>query len=68
MLLGFYTLRHLGPSEFSSRPEASISDVRRRLSHAADSDVADIYMRPMRPEYRDVVEWVGVGCWRCESE
>jgi hypothetical protein len=57
-LSGFYTLRHLGATEFGSRPGASIGDVKRWLGHAASSNVADLYMRPVRPEYREVVEWV----------
>lgn len=57
-LPGFYTLRHLGATEFGSRPGASISDVRRWLGHATGSDVADLYMRPVRPEYREVIDWV----------
>ncbi len=57
-LPGFYTLRHLGATEFGSRPGASIGDVKRWLGHTASSNVADLYMRPVRPEYRKVVEWV----------
>lgn len=57
-LPGFYTLRHLGATEFGSRPGASIGDVRRWLGHSAGSDMADLYMRPIRPEYKDVVIWV----------
>lgn len=55
---GFYTLRHLGATEFGSRPGTSISDVKRWLGHASSSDMADVYMRPVRPEFRKVVEWV----------
>lgn len=55
---GFYTLRHLGATEFGSRPGCSIGDVKRWLGHAASSDVADLYMRPVRPEYREVIEWI----------
>jgi integrase len=57
-LSGFYTLRHLGATEFGSRPGASIGDVKRWLGHTASSDVADLYMRPVRPEYRNLVQWV----------
>lgn len=57
-LPGFYTLRHLGATEFGSRPGASISDVRRWLGHAAGSDVADTYMRPVRPEYAATIVWI----------
>lgn len=57
-LNGFYTLRHLGATEFGSRPSCSISDMRRWLGHGASSRVADIYMRPVGPEYRKVIEWV----------
>ena len=55
---GFYTLRHLGATDFGSRPSCSISDMRRWLGHGASSRVADIYMRPIGPEYREVVRWV----------
>ncbi len=55
---GFYTLRHLGATEFGSRPRASIGGVKRWLGHAASSNVADVYMRPVRPEYHEVVQWV----------
>ncbi len=57
-LPGFYTLRHLGATEFGSRPGTSIGDVKRWLGHTASSDVADLYMRPVRPEYREVVHWL----------
>jgi integrase len=57
-LSGFYTLRHLGATEFGSRAGTSISAVRRWLGHATSSSLADLYMRPVRPEYREVVEWV----------
>ncbi len=57
-LPGFYTLRHLGATEFGSRPGASIGDVKRWLGHTASSNVADLYMRPVRPEYQKVVDWV----------
>ncbi|MBK8912994.1 MAG: site-specific integrase [Phycisphaerales bacterium] len=55
---GFYTLRHLGATEFGSRPGCSIGDIKRWLGHAASSDMADLYMRPVRPELREVIEWV----------
>ncbi|MBK8269387.1 MAG: site-specific integrase [Planctomycetes bacterium] len=57
-LPGFYTLRHLGATEFGSRPGTSIGDVKRWLGHSAGSDMADVYMRPVRPELREVVQWV----------
>lgn len=57
-LPGFYTLRHLGATEFGSRPGTSIGDVKRWLGHTASSDMADVYMRPVRPEYRELIEWV----------
>ncbi|HET6252058.1 MAG TPA: hypothetical protein VFE47_30510 [Tepidisphaeraceae bacterium] len=55
---GFYVLRHLGATEFGSRPGCSIGGMRRWLGHAASSAVADVYMRPVSPEHRSVVEWV----------
>lgn len=55
---GFYTLRHLGATEFGSRPGCSIGAMRRWLGHSASSQMADIYMKPVSPEDRSVVEWV----------
>ena len=57
-LNGFYSLRHLGASEYGSRPGCSIGDMRRWLGHSVSSSVADRYMKPISPEYRLVVEWV----------
>lgn len=57
-LPGFYTLRHLGATEFGSRPGCSIGDIKRWLGHSASSDMADVYMRPVRPEFEEVIEWV----------
>lgn len=57
-LCGFYTLRHLGATEFGSRPGSSIGEVKRWLGHSASSHMADLYMRPVKPEYREVVTWV----------
>ena len=55
---GFYTLRHLGATEFGSRSGCSISEMRRWLGHGASSQMADVYMRPIRPEHREVINWV----------
>ncbi len=55
---GFYTLRHLGATEYGSRSGCSIADIRRWLGHSASSQMADVYMRPIPPEYREVVTWV----------
>lgn len=57
-LPGFYVLRHLGATEFGSRPQCSIGDMKRWLGHAASSQAADIYMKPVSPEKRPVIEWV----------
>lgn len=57
-LPSFYTLRHVGATEFGSRPGASIGDVKRWLGHAASSHVADLYMRPVRPEHAKLVQWL----------
>lgn len=57
-LSGFYILRHLGATEFGSRAGCSIGDVKRWLGHSASSQVADVYMKPVSPENRPVVEWV----------
>jgi integrase len=55
---GFYVLRHLGATEFGSRPGCSIGTMKRWLGHSASSQVADVYMKPVSPESRTVVEWV----------
>lgn len=57
-LQGFYILRHLGATEFGSRPSCSISEMRRWLGHSTSSTVADVYMRPVAPEHRELIEWV----------
>lgn len=57
-LAGFYTLRHLGATEFGSRNGCSIGDMRRWLGHGASSQMADVYMRPVSPEHREIVSWV----------
>lgn len=55
---GFYILRHLGATEFGSRDRCSVSAMKRWLGHSASSDMADVYMRPVAPEYRKVIDWV----------
>lgn len=55
---GFYVLRHLGATELGSRPGCSLGQIRRWLGHGASSNMADVYMRPVAPEHREVVEWV----------
>ncbi|MFW6039014.1 MAG: tyrosine-type recombinase/integrase [bacterium] len=57
-LSGFYVLRHLGATEYGSRPGCSISEMRRWLGHGASSAEANVYMKPVSPEYREVIEWV----------
>lgn len=57
-LSGFYVLRHLGATEFGSRPGCSLADMRRWLGHTATSTIADVYMRPVAPEHRKLIEWV----------
>ena len=58
-LSGFYVLRHLGATDFGSRTGTSIAEMKRWLGHAAASEVADVYMRPLPPENKAVVEWAG---------
>ena len=55
---GFYVLRHLGATEFGSRPGCSIGEMKRWLGHSASSQVADVYMKPVSPESRSIIEWV----------
>ena len=55
---GFYVLRHLGATEFGSRPGCSIGVMKRWLGHSASSQIADVYMKPVSPESRPVIEWV----------
>lgn len=57
-LEGFYVLRHLGATEFGSRPGTSIGEMKRWLGHSASSRVADVYMKPVAPEYREIVDWI----------
>lgn len=57
-MAGFYVLRHVGATEFGSRAGSSIGDVRRWLGHTVSSRVADVYMRPVSPEQRKLIEWV----------
>lgn len=57
-LEGFYVLRHIGATEFGSRPGCSIGDMRRWLGHATSSRVADVYMKPVAPEQKQLVSWV----------
>lgn len=57
-LSGFYVLRHLGATEFGSRPGTSIAEMKRWLGHSAASEMADVYMRPLPPENKAIVEWV----------
>ncbi|MEM7682950.1 MAG: site-specific integrase [Planctomycetota bacterium] len=55
---GFYTLRHVGATEFGSRDGTSIGAMKRWLGHSASSSMADVYMRPVAPEQRELIEWV----------
>lgn len=55
---GFYTLRHLGATEFGSRVGCSIGAMRRWLGHSAGLHMADVYLKPVSPQDRPVVEWV----------
>lgn len=55
---GFYTLRHLGATAFGSREGCSIGEMKRWLGHSASSQVADVYMKPVAPENRPMVQWV----------
>lgn len=65
---GFYTLRHLGATEFGSRPGCSIGAMKRWLGHSASSDMADVYMKPVSPENRTVVEWVRTALRTAKAE
>ena len=55
---GFYSLRHLGATEYGSRAGCSIGEMKRWLGHSASSQVADVYMKPVSPEDRQLIEWV----------
>lgn len=55
----YYSLRHLGATEYGNRDRCSISDMRRWLGHSTSSAVADGYMKPIAPEIKPVVQWVG---------
>jgi len=55
---GFYTLRHLGATEFGSRKNCSIIAMTQWLGHSASSSMTDHYMMPVAPEHRELIEWV----------
>ena len=55
---GFYTLRHLGATEYGSRKGCSIIAMKQWLGHSASSTMADRYMKPVAPEHRKLIEWV----------
>ena len=55
---GFYTLRHLGATEYGSRKGCSIVAMKQWLGHSASSAMADRYMKPVAPEHRKLIEWV----------
>lgn len=57
-LNGFYSLRHTGASEFGSRPGCSLAAMRGWLGHSVSSNVADRYMKPISPEYKELMQWV----------
>ncbi len=57
-IAGFYVLRHLGATEYGSRSGISVGEVKRWLGHSATSRIADVYMKPVAPEQKPVVEWV----------
>ncbi|MEX0775219.1 MAG: hypothetical protein WD042_05840 [Phycisphaeraceae bacterium] len=58
-LEGFYILRHLGATVHGAREGCSLADLRSWLGHGASSAMADVYMKPLKPEYKEVVAWVG---------
>jgi integrase len=55
---GFYTLRHLGATEYWSRKGCSIVAMKQFLGHSAVSQMADRYMKPVATEHRRLIEWV----------
>ena len=55
---GFYTLRHMGATERGSRPEASTADVKGWLGHSIGSRTVDRYMRPVKPEHVEVINFI----------
>lgn len=54
---GFYALRHIGATAFAKRPGIGLIEIRSFLGHAT-SQMSDHYMKPLKPEYRPVVEWI----------
>ena len=54
---GFYVLRHLGATAFGTMPGISLNEMKRFLGHTT-SQMADHYMRPLRPGVEDTVNWV----------
>lgn len=65
---GFYSLRHLGATEFGSRDGCSIGAMKRWLGHSAGSDMADVYMKPVSPENRTVIEWIRTALRTAKAE
>ena len=55
---GFYTLRHLGATEYGSRKGCSIVAMKQWLGHSASSAMADRYRKPVAPECRTLIKWV----------
>jgi integrase len=56
---GFYMLRGLGATVYGSRPGVGLSAMRTWLGHSASSRMADVYLKPLKPEYRELVDWLG---------
>jgi integrase len=54
---GFYALRHIGATAFAKRPGIGLIEIRSFLGHAT-SQMSDHYMKPLKPEYRPVIEWI----------
>jgi len=54
---GFYVLRHIGATAFTKRPGVGLIEIRSFLGHAT-SQMSDHYMKPLKPEYRPVIEWI----------
>ena len=53
----FYLWRHLGATAYGAREGVGINQVRTFLGHGK-SDVADAYMKPLKPAVKKLVEWV----------
>ncbi len=54
---GFYIWRHVGATAYATRDNVGLAALRTFLGHGK-SDAADLYLKPLTPQVKEVVEWV----------